>query len=142
MADELNLTPLSVAAIIVGLAMPVTAAAAPTKPCTLGATHATMRASTPPAWLSGEEQKGACEMDRRGQLPRQRGAALTVKLGQSPDGPFTVSLVGPQGSGRTWSVGVSFQSPAGLRGFCFLTSTVGWRHVGGNDALAGRRLRN
>ena len=82
-------------------------------------------------------------MDEQGRLRHEAGDptfhpgdVLVVEKGASASGPFAVSASGPSGSGRYSVLGVSFQSKGQLHGFCLLTSTVGWRRVGGNRYLA------
>ena len=101
---------------------------------------AVMQASLPPSWLPSEEQQGSCDVDPRGRLRKDAESERTVERGRSSDGPFTVAYKGPTGSGRYWEAEVSFQSHAGARGFCFIASTVGWRHVGADRLLAERMV--
>ena len=78
-------------------------------------------------------------MDRRGRLVGDEFTTPETEIADAASGGFTLSYAGPTGSGRYWDVGVSFRAGhRRLKGFCFVTSTVGWRHVGGNRALADR----
>jgi hypothetical protein len=78
-------------------------------------------------------------MQADGQLSGDEFTPVTVEVGHALLGPFTLTHTGPSGSGRYWEVGVSFESQGHIAGFCLMTSTEGWRRVGGNVDL-GRRL--
>jgi len=132
---------------------------------TLGDAPAVMRATAPVAWLPGEESQGACNVDREGRLlsppreeadaedeadPRIDGAVereeregdrrnatnRTAEIGRGAAGPFVVSRVGPSGSDHLWETAVSFKQGGVVVGFCLLTETSAWRHIGANPSLA------
>jgi hypothetical protein len=72
------------------------------------------------AWHAGEESMGACEeVSPNGWVRRS-----------SPNVDLLIFADGPSGSGRFWQVTVSIakkQEVEPSRGFCIMTSTVGWR---------------
>jgi hypothetical protein len=107
------------------------------------AAGAVIQATVPPTWLPGEETEGDCDMDQQGRLPFDAAneddhSELTVAIGRTADGPFVVSQKGPSGSGHFWETGVSFKEGAKVFGFCLLTETSAWRHIGRNRSLAER----
>jgi len=110
------------------------------RPSCAGDLEPVLASSVPPAWLPSEEGEGPCAGGWRDPDVDEPGSESTVVSGRSSEGPFTVTFAGPTGSGRYWEARVTFPSRAGVRGFCFVTSTVGWRHVGGDRPLARRLL--
>jgi hypothetical protein len=99
--------------------------------CTIeAAPRALLESSLPPRWLAGEERRGPCD------LGTERGEEVTVATERAAADPFTIRAAGPSGSGRYWEVAVSWPSQSGTRGFCFLTSSSGWRRIGANQRLA------
>jgi hypothetical protein len=69
-------------------------------------------------WLRGEDQQGPCDSVA---APWIRAAAGRSEL--------LVAAEGPEGSGRHWTItaGVATRGGAPTRGFCLVTSTLGWR---------------
>jgi hypothetical protein len=94
------------------------------------APRAALESSLPPRWLAGEERHGPCDSDE------ERGEALMVVTERAAVDPFTLRAAGPSGSGHHWEVAVSWPSQEGTRGFCFLTSSSGWRQIGADKRLA------
>jgi hypothetical protein len=75
-------------------------------------------------WLPGEFDEGTCEPIAG--PPFQQGGAADYELQVWADGPG--------GSGRYWEVTVGLAGQPGSaasRGFCFMTTTVGWRTLQG-----------
>ncbi len=95
-----------------------------------------MVATTPPTWLPGFETQGPCDMDADGLIAPDEYTETEHESGKASEGTFDLSYKGPAGSGRYWDVGLSFDDGDGRQGFCLLTSTVGWRHLGTNRELA------
>ena len=106
-----------------------------------GAAEDGIQATSPPTWLAEEEVEGKCGMDEQGRLLSEgakfgNGDRLTVEVGRTTEGAFTYSQTGPEGSGHYSQIGVSLKADSKLYGFCLVTATVGWRHVGRNLRLA------
>jgi hypothetical protein len=102
-----------------------------------------MLATSPPAWLPGEEQPGPCAMDQQGRLVYEEDddegrAKLRVEVGQTRDGAFTYTQTEPAGSYLLSDVGVTFTLASKTYGFCLYTATTGWRLVRLNARLADR----
>jgi hypothetical protein len=102
-----------------------------------------MRATSPPAWLPGEEQQGPCDMDQQGRLVYEEeddeaSAKLRVEVGQTGDGAFTYTQTEPAGSYLLSSMGVTFTLASKTYGFCRYMATTGWRLVRLNAPLADR----
>jgi hypothetical protein len=94
------------------------------------APRAPLMSSLRPRWLAGEERRGPC--DANGESREE----VTVVTERAAPDPFTIRAEGPSGSGRYWKVAVSWPSQEGTRGFCFLTSSAGWRQIGADKRLA------
>jgi hypothetical protein len=94
------------------------------------AARALLESSLPPRWLAGEQRRGPCD------LGGERAEDVTLATERAAADPFTIRAEGPSGSGRYWEVAVSWSSQAGTRGFCFLTSSSGWRQIGADQRLA------
>ena len=105
---------------------------------TYAESRTSMQGTVPPSWLPWDTEHGPCNMDKNGHLNKDKGSDVGFENGRSAHGPFTVTSKGPSGSGRYWEVGVTFPSRDGIRGFCFTTTSVGWRHVGSNHSLAAK----
>ena len=110
----------------------------PQAPCSNGAADfpEMLTAANPPAWLPGEDEQGPCQMDEQGHLVGDEFSDVSHEVGNSAGSEFDVSYYGPSGSGRYWGVGLSLLQDGVLHGFCFSTSTVGWRYIGGDNELA------
>lgn len=87
-----------------------------------------MESSQPPSWVAGEERHGSCGSDG----PGAEGSEEVQLRGE----PFRLRALGPSGSGRYWEVLVSWPGDAGTRGFCFSSSSGGWRQIGADARLA------
>ncbi len=104
--------------------------------CAIRPALTAMLMTVPPTAVPVDEGLEACEFDANRRL---RGDDIKQANGSGAHARFRVSYAGPSGSGRYWDVAVSTGPQA--RGFCFQTSTVGWRMVGGDPVLAKRMLK-
>jgi hypothetical protein len=71
-------------------------------------------------WLPGQDSQGACDETPPGACVRKPLGSVDVMS----------CRVGPEGSGRYWTVTIGIASrpdPKPSRGVCFTTSTVAWR---------------
>ncbi len=88
--------------------------------------------------MAGTEGRALCHdddddwQDESGDQPID----ITTEAGRSKLGPFRVRSVGPEGSGRYWTIDVALDLGGASSGFCLSTSTVGWRQVYGSNELA------